>query len=146
MNLKSYVLNGGVFKDKRGNLKFINGLDLRKVKRFYEIENSGKEPIRAFHGHMIEEKFVYPLSGKSLLCFVKLSSKINPSKKSKVFRVILSEDKPQLIHIPKGHANGFKSLTKKARLMFFSTLTLEKSIKDDYRIPYDYWGKEIWNE
>lgn len=142
---KSDIITAQIHKDSRGSLKFFNSFKFPHVVRFYEVKNSIKEPIRAFHGHMLEEKFVYVITGKILLIIVKLSNPNHPSKKTKVEKFILSESPSQILHIPAGYANGFKSLTKNARVIFYSTLPLEKSIKDDYRFSYDYWGKDIWN-
>lgn len=136
---------GEMKADTRGSVTFFNNLKLAGVKRFYQVSNSAKEPIRAFHGHMIEEKYVYVVSGKVLLCTVKLNSAVNPSKKNKVKKYLLSSENPQIIHVPAAHANGFKSLEKNSKVIFFSTLKLSDSVKDDYRYPFDYWGKEVWN-
>ena len=133
-----------IWKDERGVLKFFNTFNFKGVKRFYETRNSTANPIRAFHGHLKEEKIVYPVSGKTLLCIVKINNVKNPSRKAKVRKFILSDNNPKLVHIPAGFANGFKSLTKNSKVIFFSTLTLNESLKDDYRFPYDYWGKEVW--
>lgn len=140
------LLPGDTKKDPRGSLKFFNTFTLKRVVRFYEVKNSEKEPIRAFHGHMLEEKFIYVISGRVLVCLVRLTNTNKPSKKSLVKKYVLSETNPQILHIPAGYANGFKSLKKDSRIIFFSTLTLEKSLKDDYRFPYDYWGREVWKK
>lgn len=142
---RANLLSGEIKKDNRGSLKFFNTFSFPKVVRFYEVKNSATEPIRAFHGHMIEEKYVYVISGEVLICLAKLTNSTKPSKKIKVEKFFLSEKNPQVLHIPAGFANGFKSLKKDSRVIFFSTLPLKKSIKDDYRFPFDYWGKEIWN-
>ncbi|GAH91067.1 unnamed protein product, partial [marine sediment metagenome] len=44
----------------------------------------------------------------------------NPSKDSRVWRYVLSADKPSILYIPAGYGNGFMSLTEDAKLMFFS--------------------------
>jgi dTDP-4-dehydrorhamnose 3,5-epimerase len=61
-----------------------------------------------------------------------------------VERLLLSAAKPQVVYIPPGYANGIKAMEIETQVMFFSTSTLEESKGDDYRFPYDYWGKEIW--
>lgn len=143
--IKKTVYLGETKADTRGSVTFFNSFNLKGIKRFYDVCNSTKEPIRAFHGHMIEEKYAYVVSGKVLLCIVKLSNPVSPSKMNKVKKYILESNTPQIIHIPAAHANGFKILEKNSKIIFFSTLTLQESIKDDYRYPFDYWGKEVWN-
>jgi dTDP-4-dehydrorhamnose 3,5-epimerase-like enzyme len=144
MKPKIMRIQGNMSSDKRGSVKFFNDFKLEGVKRFYQVENSVEEPIRAFHGHINEAKYVYVVQGSVLLCAVYLDDKLNPSKSNKVERFYLSEEKPEIIYIPPSYANGFKSLKEGSRVIFFSTSSLEQSLKDDYRFPFDYWGEEVW--
>jgi dTDP-4-dehydrorhamnose 3,5-epimerase len=57
---------------------------------------------------------------------------------------VLSDQKPGLVFIPPGYANGFRSLVPDTHILFFSTASLEESKGDDYRFPADYWGSQIW--
>ena len=138
-------LPGSLFTDDRGLLRFVNDFDMSKIKRFYQVENFELSTIRAFHGHMKEEKYVYVTSGTILLCLVKLTDTTNPSKDEKVERIVISARNPQIVTIPAGYANGFKSLEKDTSVIFFSTSSLDESKGDDYRFSHDYWGNEIWN-
>lgn len=141
MTLKLFV--GNISRDKRGIVRYINKFSFKGVKRFYEVINNNSSP-RAFHGHMKEEKYAYVTAGKILLCAVYLDNIKRPSKENKVERFILSSENPQIVYIPPRFANGFRSLEKNSRVIFFSTSTLKQSLKDDYRFPFDYWGKEVW--
>jgi len=138
------LIEAGIAVDERGQVIFANDFDFSSVKRFYMVENSPSQPVRAFHGHLKEEKYVLPVSGSALVAVVKIDNPQQPSKTAQVQRFILSAKKPVVLHIPGGYANGFKSLESETKLIFFSTATLEESKADDYRFPEDYWGKEIW--
>ena len=140
------IIEGGVFKDERGTLFFVNDFNFLNfnIKRFYIVENSLAKPIRGFHGHFKEEKYVLPVSGSALVVLVKIEDSIQPSKTNNFYRFILSADKPSILYIPGGYANGFKSLEAGTKLMFFSNFSLEESKADDYRFPENYWGAEIW--
>lgn len=138
------ITEGGISVDDRGTVKFVNDFNFPKIKRFYQVENFSKNTIRAFHGHKNEEKYVYVTNGSLLICLVKINDFRNPSKKTPVERYILSSKKPTILQIPKGYANGFKALENNTNVIFFSTSTLESSLKDDFRYPYDYWGKDVW--
>jgi dTDP-4-dehydrorhamnose 3,5-epimerase-like enzyme len=140
-----FLIPGGLSEDKRGKVKFFNDFIFQGVKRFYEVTHVSDEP-RAFHGHMKEEKYVYITSGSILLCLVKLTKTDNPSKKSKVHTFVLSSKNPQIVYIPKGYANGFKTLEKNTSVIFFSTCTIAQSQKDDFRYPWNYWGENIWEK
>lgn len=144
LKLAPYIIEGGLSIDDRGEVKFVNDFDLARIKRFYQITNHTTTTTRAFHGHFKETKFCYVTSGNVLICTVKLTSKVRPSKKQLVSRFMLSSQKPSVLAIPPGYANGFKSLTPNSSIIFYSDKTLEESLNDDYRFPWDYWGEEIW--
>ena len=138
------MIEGGLVIEDRGTIKFVNNFNFNGVKRFYQIENFDKNTIRAFHGHLKEAKYVYVVSGSIILCAIPLDKAKKPSKKIRVERYVLSSANPKILYIPPGYANGFKALQEKTKVIFFSTSTLEESKKDDFKYPFDYWGKEIW--
>lgn len=141
---KPNKIPGDLKKDERGIVKFVNNFNFEGVKRFYLIENAKTKMIRAFHGHMIEAKYVYVASGSILMCAVFLDDVHKPSKENPVDRFILKADQPEILYIPPSYANGFKVLEDGTKVMFFSTATLEESLSDDFRFPADYWGSKIW--
>ena len=137
-------IKGGIFKDTRGSIKFVNDFSFKGVKRFYQVENTDQKTIRAFHGHKNEAKYVLVISGSILLCVIYLDNLKKPSKENKVQKFILSGRKPEIVYIPGGYANGFKALEVNTKVIFFSTSSLKESLEDDYRFPPNYWGKEVW--
>ena len=126
---------GENFTDHRGNLKCINKFKFKNIKRFYHISNHKINFVRAWHGHKKENKFFYATAGKFLLGQVNL-------KTNKIKKFFLNSEIPQIVHIPKNHANGFMNLTTDASLMVFSDKTLKESLDDDIRFPFDKWN--IW--
>lgn len=137
------LYNGGTAVDDRGQLKFVNDFDFNGVKRFYQVENHRQGFIRAWHGHQNESKYVYVPKGSALIGAVPLPK--SPSdEKLLPEKFILSSDKPSVLQIPNGYANGFKTLTDDTIVIFFSSSTLEESMGDDIRFEYDYWN--IWHE
>src|SRR5439155_842555 len=110
----------------------------------YQIENSSAQKIRAFHGHMKEAKYFYVAAGSGLAVAAKIDDLKTPSKKNKVERFVLTAQKPSILFIPAGYANGFKVLEEGTVLIVFSTASVEESTKDSYRYPHDYWGNDIW--
>ena len=144
LSKKPRLIEGGIAVDKRGKISFVNGFNFKGVKRFYIIENASTEIIRAFHGHKKEEKYVLVVTGSALIVAVKIDDFSKPSKDMIPQRFILSSQKPALLHIPGGYANGSRILEKGTKILFFSTASLKESQADDYRFPYDYWGKDIW--
>lgn len=136
------LIEGGLSVDDRGQVAFVNGFDFKDVKRFYMVSNHSAGFVRAWHAHKREAKYVLAVKGAALVGAVKIDDWDKPSKDAEVKRFTLSAKKPTVLYIPAGYANGFMSLTKDARLIFFSTSTLEESLGDDIRYDARYW--DIW--
>ncbi len=131
------IIHGGISIDDRGKVIYCNEFDFKEsgVRRSYSVSNHESGFIRSWHGHINESKYVSVVSGTALIGIVDL-------KTEKISKYILSADKPSILYIPKNYANGFKTLTTNAILTFYSTSTLEESLGDDIRYPYDKW--DIW--
>ena len=71
------------------------------------------------------------------------------SEKSRVNECIISTNNNNILHVPGGFANGFRSLFEDSRLVVFSSGTLEESIEDDYKFEANSWCNWIrqgpWN-
>jgi len=137
MNSKVKKIQGKVFADDRGYLRFINDFDFKEVKRFYQVENHAPGFIRAWHGHKKEGKYIYVANGSALIGAVNMDT-------DEITKFTLTSQSPTVVYIPPGFANGFKTLEENTIIMFFSTSTLQESQGDDYRFAYDKWN--IWEE
>lgn len=133
-------IEGGIVIDERGQIQFCNSFNMKDIRRFYIIENHEPQFIRAWHGHKKETKCAFVISGAALIAALKIDNWVHPDKSAVMHRHILSEKKPGILKIPAGFAHGFKTLTIDTKIMFFSTLTLEESLTDDYRYKFDYWN------
>ena len=49
-----------------------------------------------------------------------------------------------ILYIPKNYANGAMNLTENNAVRYYSSLSLEESIDDDYRFESDFWNP--WEE
>lgn len=137
------LIEGGLAIDDRGSVSFVNGFDFAGVRRFYGVFNYRPGFVRAWHAHRNEAKYVHVARGSALIAAVKIDDWERPSKNLPVERFILSADRPAVLYIPNGYANGFMSLTADAFLLFFSTATLEQSRADDVRYDSRYW--DAWH-
>lgn len=137
MNKESFLINGGLAVDDRGSLRFVNDFNFEGVKRFYQVENHSVGFIRAWHGHHKEGKYVYVVKGSALVGAVSLESEDCQPQ-----RFVLSSQNPKILFIPPGHANGFMTLEENTIVQFFSTSSLQDSLGDDIRFPYNKW--DIW--
>lgn len=136
------LFTGDLAVDDRGHVTFVNDFDFEGVKRFYSVRNHRQGFVRAWHAHRHEAKYVTAVTGSALVGAVQIDDWSNPSRTLTVHRYVISADKPRVLYIPAGFANGFMSLTADAHLMFFSTSTLDESRHDDVRYDARHW--DIW--
>ncbi len=136
------IIAGDISVDDRGEVAYVNEFDFADVKRFYRVSNHRKGFVRAWHAHRQEAKYVVVMRGVALVGAVAIDNWEHPSRQEKVYRYVLSAKKPEVLYIPSSYANGFMSLTDDAILVFFSTKTIEESLKDDVRYVWNYW--DIW--
>ena len=123
------------FGDDRGD--FVNLGFEHSFKRSYIISNNHKGIVRAFHGHKQENKLFFVPKGAFKFILMNMET-----LEYKEYSLLASV--PKLLYVPKGYYNGFVSLTDDALLVTFSTSDIESSKKDDFRLPYDFIGKEVW--
>ena len=133
------LINGGLAVDDRGDVSFVNDFDFKGIKRFYAVSNHSRGFVRAWHGHRFESKYATVSHGAMLLCCIKIDDWENPSPDLPIQRFVLSDKKPSVLYIPAGYVNGFMSLTEPAKILFFSTKSLEESLNDDIRFPARMW-------
>lgn len=132
-------IKGGLAVDDRGEVGFVNEFDFDGVRRFYTVRNHRRGLVRAWHAHRREGKYVTVVDGAALVCGVEIDDWEAPSRDLPVHRHVLSAAAPSVLWLPPGYANGFMSLTDDARLVFFSTSTLEQSLDDDVRYDARHW-------
>jgi dTDP-4-dehydrorhamnose 3,5-epimerase-like enzyme len=136
------LIEGGLAVDDRGQVSFVNDFGFSDVRRFYMVSNHGQGFVRAWHAHRREAKYVFVTSGAAIVGAVEIDDWDKPSKTAHVHRYVLSARKPSILYIPAGYANGFKSLTEDANIVFFSTASMEEAKTDDVRYDARYW--DIW--
>ena len=73
------IIEGGKFKDDRGEIRFVNDFDMTEVKRFYTIFHPDTSIIRAWQGHKIETRWFYCTEGIFDIRAVKIDNWGNPS-------------------------------------------------------------------
>ena len=139
---KPTLFEGGLAVDDRGAVAFVNDFDFSKVKRFYMVSNHQAGFVRAWHAHRREGKYIFVPQGEALIGAVKIDNWDEPSKNSEVHRWVLSSQKPSVLYIPAGYANGAMSLTFNTKIIYFSTSSMEETKGDDVRYDARYW--DIW--
>jgi dTDP-4-dehydrorhamnose 3,5-epimerase-like enzyme len=133
------LLKGGIHTDSRGQISFVNDMKFDAIERFYIISNSDENPLRAWQGHKIDNKYFYCIQGVIRVHYIKIDNWESPSNDLKADSVLLSSDESIVLHIPEGYANGIESLEAGSKLISFSTLPLDRTSEDDVRFPCDMW-------
>ena len=138
LEVEDYLLKietAPTFGDDRGYFTAINFES--GMKRAYLIRNHKAGIIRAFHGHKKEEKTLYCIKGAFKVICISMNN-----REWKSFTI--TEKGNNMLKIPSKVYNGFVSLTDNSELLVLSSSTFEESKGDDFRIPYDALGKEVW--
>lgn len=133
------LMEGDLFVDDRGSVNFVNAFGFEGVRRFYLVSNHRAGFVRAWHAHHREAKYVMAVAGCAIVAAVKIDDWAHPSKDLSIHRFVLSAEKPAVLFIPPGYANGFMTLTGNTKLLFFSTASVEDSREDDIRYDAYYW-------
>ena len=144
--MKPSLIIGNRPYDNRGSVQFNNELNFKNIKRFYIVQNFSKNFVRAWHGHLKEEKYITSIKGSFQISAVKIDNIKLPNKKNKVYNFFINENDNKFVHIPKGYANGMMSLEENSRVLIFSSSSLKESLKDDYRYDPQYWNPWKINE
>jgi dTDP-4-dehydrorhamnose 3,5-epimerase-like enzyme len=133
------LIEGGLHVDSRGIVAHVNTFDFKGVDRFYTIRAHRSHEPRGWVGHRRDHKWFTVIQGTVLLAVVRPDHWDIPTCNLPVERFVLSAAKPQVLHVPAGHATGSMSLTDDAILMIFSSGRIEDAKTDDYRFAVDTW-------
>ena len=133
------IILGGIAKDHRGQIRFVNDFDMSLVKRFYIIKNQDTELIRGWRAHRMEQRWFYVVSGSFELSLVKIDDWGSPSKTLEIEKLNIKADDQQVVHVPVGFGTAFKALEAGSELLVFADYGIENAKNDDYTWPVDYF-------
>jgi dTDP-4-dehydrorhamnose 3,5-epimerase len=147
IELKRHSDDGGAFTElarlSEDEIKNIPGFKIRQV-NFSEMDPGS---IKAFHIHLNQTDIWFvPPDDKLLLILKDLRADSESSGIS--MRLILGDKNSQLVVIPPGIAHGCKNLgTNTANIIYFidKQFVSEPESCDEYRLPWDQFGKELWD-
>lgn len=137
---KVQLIQGNIFTDSRGVIKYFNTFNFKNVERFYLICQSDIDVVRGWHGHKFESKWFFCAKGSFVLSFVRPDNWDNPSPnlESEIFH--LDENTPQILFLPEGYANCIRATKKDSILLVYSETEIEEAKKDSWRWPSEMWG------
>lgn len=132
-------INGGVSKDHRGQIRFVNDFDMSEVKRFYIITNADTDLVRGWRAHRIEQRWFYVIKGSFVLDVVRIDNWENPSRDLSVERLILNSANQGVVHLPAGFGTAFRAIEDNSELLVFADKGIEHASLDNYTYPTDYF-------
>jgi len=132
-------IQGGVAKDERGQIRFVNEFDMSLVKRFYIIKNADTELIRGWRAHRIEQRWFYVLSGSFNVDLVKIDNWENPDPFLPIENVVLQAEDMKVLHVPAGYGTAFRALRLESELLVYADYHLTDASQDNYT-----WGKDYF--
>ena len=141
--MKATLHQGGSFTDNRGTLRFVNEKVPGIYRRFYLITQADTTIIRAWQGHLQEEKAFYAISGSFVIAIVSPACFEEPGDDENPDFFELSEKNNHFLRVPGGCYTGIKALTSDSTLLVLSALDFAGSKADDYRQPAHRWVD--WN-
>jgi dTDP-4-dehydrorhamnose 3,5-epimerase-like enzyme len=141
--MKATLLQGGSFTDNRGTLRFVNEKVPGIYRRFYLITHTDATVIRAWQGHLQEEKAFYAISGSFNIAIVSPACFEEPGDDEVPDFFQLTAQNNYFLRVPCGCYTGIKALSFNSTLLVLSTLDLAGSKEDDYRQPAHRWVD--WN-
>ena len=119
------LIEGNVFVDERGVVRFVNDFEMTCVVRMYCIEPK-LGLVRAWQGHKKETKWFYAVKGSFKVQTINMET-----NERNTHNLLATESK--VLEIPGGNYNGFESLEEGSVLMVFSDFSLNKTKEDDFR-------------
>lgn len=133
------TIQGGIAKDERGSIRFVNEFDMSLVRRFYIIKNADTDLIRGWRGHKIEQRWFYVLSGEFSLDLIEIDNWTNPNPSLPIQNIILNASKMKLLNVPSGYATAFRALEENSELLVYADFPLSQATQDDYTWPLEYF-------
>lgn len=137
------TIQGGIAKDQRGQIRFVNAFDMSLVRRFYVIKNSDIDLVRGWRAHKLEQRWFYVLSGKFKIDIVKIDDWNKPSPDLPVERIILDSVENCILHLTNGYGTAIQAVNSDSELLVFADYDIKNASNDDYTYPLDYFVNRI---
>lgn len=147
INLRRFNDDGGSFTEL---LRLNHGVFQSEIELpIVQVNISSMElgAIKAFHFHRKQTDVWYvPPEDKVLLILVDL--RVESATKDVMQRLILGDCQSQLVIIPPGVAHGCKNIADhKSHIIYCmdQNFSPDPATCDEWRLPWDYFGAEIWD-
>ena len=137
--MKATLYQGLTHNDIRGVMRFVNEKVPGIYRRFYLITPADTTIIRAWQGHLKEEKAFFAISGGFTIAIVNPACFEEPEDGEIPEFFQLTSENNNFLRVPGGCYTGIKALTSDSTLLVLSDSDLDESKADDYRQPAHRW-------
>jgi dTDP-4-dehydrorhamnose 3,5-epimerase len=121
----------------------LSGFEVSQIN--YSTMESGH--LKAFHVHP-NQTDVWFVSPEDKVLLVLIDVRKGSATERASMRVVMGDGNSRLVLIPPGVAHGAKNLgSSVARMIYFVDRHFDSrsSHTEEYRLPWDFFGKEIWD-
>lgn len=132
-------IKGGIARDSRGQIRFVNDFDMTLVKRFYIIKNLDTTLVRGWRGHRVEQRWFYILNGSFSIDLIKIDNWENATPTLPIQQIKLDVNDMSILNVPAGYATAFKALDSDSELLVFADSPVVNAVLDDYTWPLEYF-------
>ena len=94
--------------------------------------------------HVVEQRWFFCVEGSFDVRIAEIPNVDHIPDNPKVYRYCLDYEKPNILHIPSGYANGFRALEENSKLLIFADYPFGAISDDQVRFDKDLWT--LWNE
>ncbi|QIL42568.1 hypothetical protein G7074_07910 [Pedobacter sp. HDW13] len=113
---------------------------MSEVCRFYTIEHPFTAVERGWRGHQIEQRWFFASEGSFTVKIVKINDWTTPDPKLPQVEFLLSDQQPDILHVPKGYATLLKANEINSKLLIFADRKIEEASLDNYLYDTTYFN------
>ena len=135
------ITDNSYFVDERGDSVF-DIFEASPMVGQVNIATMSKGVVKAFHRHHNQDDYFTCIEGRVLIIMF-VPGELGSDR---IFeRVVIGGKKPQVVKIPAGVFHGFKALDDNTKVLYYTTNKYDPKRPDEYRLEWDYFGKEAWD-
>ena len=126
------IIKGGISRDERGQIRFVNEFDMDNIKRFYIIKNIDCNTLRGWRAHRIEKRWFYAVSGVLKIAVVRIDNWKTPSKDLPIKQFFLNSEKSDVLYVPEGYGTLIQAMEENSEVIVFADHNIDHAKYDDH--------------
>lgn len=138
--------NGSFMEYVRVGEEGFQGLPGNLIPRQISVSWAAPGRTNAFHIHVkeVQNEIWCVIQGQLMVWLV--DCRANSRTLGVRRKLVLSAEQPMMLYIPSGVAHGYRASEAGATLLYSMDAQFSLDDPNEGRIPWDYFGKELWLE